>query len=392
MARRKKTNEEFLSEVEEDVGNEYIFLEEYTGANDKLLCWHRECKKEFSVTPAHFLHDESRCPNCSYKNLHKKFKKTTEDFLSEVRELTGEEYIFYGEYYNARTKMRVKHKCGNKYEITPDGFLSGSRCIVCHNKKISEKYTKTNEEFLEEVGEQVGEEYTFLEPYKKSNNHIWVLHNECGHEYKVTPNSFLSGSRCGVCAQENLISKLRRTQEEFVDEVRGLVGEEYVVLGEYVNSNTKVPMRHEVCGKDFDMRPSQFLNRGTRCPHCSESKGEKEIGKTLVEKEVRYESQYKIAECRNVRPLPFDFAILNEDKELIGLIEYDGEQHFKPVKFFGGVTSYLGTRRNDTIKNDYCLRNNIPLLRIPYWEFGNISNHMEVFLGKVHKDVGVSAL
>ncbi len=93
---------------------------------------------------------------------------------------------------------------------------------------------------------------------------------------------------------------------------------------------------------------------------------------------IKFIRQYRIAECKNKRALPFDFAIFNENNsELICLIEYDGEQHFKPVRFIGmsvedSLKAFETTKEKDNIKNDYCIVNNIKLIRIPYWDFKNV--------------------
>lgn len=44
----------------------------------------------------------------------------------------------------------------------------------------------------------------------------------------------------------------------------------------------------------------------------------------------------------------------------------DGQQHNKPYEYFGGVEKFLTVRKNDTLKNQYALSHNIPLVRIPY--------------------------
>ena len=62
---------------------------------------------------------------------------------------------------------------------------------------------KTNEQFLKEVFELVGDEYTFLDEYEKSNTKILVRHNcnKCdNYEYMVRPTDFRSGYRCPKCA------------------------------------------------------------------------------------------------------------------------------------------------------------------------------------------------
>jgi len=77
--------------------------------------------------------------------------------------------------------------------------------------------------------------------------------------------------------------------------------------------------------------------------------------------------------------LLFDFGVLLEGK-LLGLIEYDGEQHYKSVEFWGGEETLRYIQTNDSIKNAYCVKNSIPLLRIPYWEKDDIGNLVTSFI------------
>jgi len=74
-----------------------------------------------------------------------------------------------------------------------------------------------------------------------------------------------------------------------------------------------------------------------------------------------------------------DFAIFDKDKVLYCLIEYDGEQHYRPVNFGGmsdekALNNLEKTKKHDQIKNNYCKKNNIKLIRIPYWESNNYKN------------------
>lgn len=82
--------------------------------------------------------------------------------------------------------------------------------------------------------------------------------------------------------------------------------------------------------------------------------------------EIEYETQKTFDNCRNKRKLLFDFYI--KDANL--LIEYDGEQHYFPVR--GGMKQFNITNKNDYIKDLYCLNNNINLLRIPYYKKDDI--------------------
>ena len=48
------------------------------------------------------------------------------------------------------------------------------------------------------------------------------------------------------------------------------------------------------------------------------------------------------------------------------IIEYDGVQHFKPISLFGGVKEFIKIQERDKIKNDYCIKNGIKMIRISY--------------------------
>lgn len=78
-------------------------------------------------------------------------------------------------------------------------------------------------------------------------------------------------------------------------------------------------------------------------------------------------------------PLPFDFYIPKNNI----LIEYDGEQHYKSVKMWGGDNAFEKRKLHDSIKTKYCLDNKIKLLRIPYWDFDNIDEILNSELKKI---------
>lgn len=72
----------------------------------------------------------------------------------------------------------------------------------------------------------------------------------------------------------------------------------------------------------------------------------------------------------------YDFIIFNENNQPIRLIEIDGEQHFKPIKFFNDEEGFQQQKANDDIKNSFAKENNLPLVRIPYTEKDNINLEM----------------
>lgn len=134
---------------------------------------------------------------------------------------------------------------------------------------------------------------------------------------------------------------------------------------------TKIKIKHNKCNHIYEVVPSSFLS-GRRCPKCRESKGEVVVSATLEKLRINHETQAKFGDCKYRRALPFDFAVYSDSHELLGLIEYDGIQHFHAVDAFGGEKALKVRQHCDAIKTKYCADNGIPLLRIPYTEFDNI--------------------
>ena len=89
------------------------------------------------------------------------------------------------------------------------------------------------------------------------------------------------------------------------------------------------------------------------------SKGERAVAAALNKHGIPYESQHELGYYVHA-----DFAIhLNG---VTCIIEYDGRQHFHPVKFFGGRWRFFLQRLRDILENAECKSRNMPLLRIKY--------------------------
>lgn len=368
--RFKKTVDQARSQVAE-VGNGEYKLIEYTGYHDAMKLEHN-CGCEYTVTAFRFFNGKGKCPDCS--NLIK--GRTPEEFRRIVLETVGDEYVVHGEYTNNHTHIEMEHtKCGHRWNVNPNSFISKeSRCPSCGGS-----LKKEHAQFVTEVGLVVGNEYTVIGTYRSSKETVEIKHNLCGQTWFPQANNFLRGSRCDHC-----YGKHTKTTELFKKEVFEAVGDEYTVLGEYERSNGNVKMIHNECGYEWNPRPSDFLNRQSRCPACKQkgdSKGVKRIMKFLEDGLIKYTVEHRFSDCRNVKPLPFDFKV--DFMGITTMVEYDGEQHFKGNSSWGGEKALRETQLRDQIKNDYCVKNNINLVRIPYWEYDNIETILEEALGLV---------
>ena len=344
----KKTDEEFKQEIYSLVGNEYVFLEPYQGAMNKIKVKHNKCGNVYMARPSNFLRGD-RCPYCNGNA-----KKTDEEFKQEVFGLVSNEYTFLEPYANAVTKLKVKHnKCGNVYEVTPNSFFGGNRCPYCFGN-----LKKTDDQFKQEVYTLVGDEYTFLDKYVNDSTKLKVKHTKCNNVYEVKPSNFLQGQRCPYCS-----GKHQKTDEEFKQEVYDLVGNEYVFLDTYVNNHTKLKVKHKTCGNVYEVTPTHFLI-GTRCPFCNVPKGELILNKLLDTLNLNYETQQTFDDLIDKSYLSYDFYIPDQNI----LIEYQGKQHYQAIDHFGGEAKFKIQQKHDQMKLDYAKEHGYNLIAVPYTE------------------------
>ena len=104
------------------------------------------------------------------------------------------------------------------------------------------------------------------------------------------------------------------------------------------------------------------------------SKYEDQIIKILRQAKIKFLREKTFQDLKHGL-FRFDFYISNLDGAP-AIVEVDGEQHFKPVY---GRQSFLKGQEHDRRKNSYCLANNIPLYRIPYWEIKNLKTADDIF-------------
>ena len=153
----------------------------------------------------------------------------------------------------------------------------------------------------------------------------------------------------------------------FKKQVNKLVGQEYTFLDKYKGQNVKLKVRHNKCDFEYRVEPGHFL-QGRRCPKCNNIfSGEERIKDFLEINNIKYEREYTFSDCYYKGKLRFDFAVFY-NKRLYSLIEYDGSQHFKSVKYFGGERGFKKRKIRDNIKNNYCEQNEIKLIRIPFYK------------------------
>lgn len=315
------------------------------------------------------------------------FEKRKQDYIDKLKKVKNDEFELLGGFTKTREKALFKHKiCGYEWHTTPYKLLisKGTGCPKCQYRDKS----KTTKEFSKEVLEFTKGEYELVkgQKYTRNSEKLLFKHNTCGTEFKVTASSILRNQiSCPRC--QKIYRKTRKkTTEQFKKELYEKHGSDYILHENsgYKGALEKVKIVHTPCGYEWEVRAYHILNT-SGCPNCNLSKGEELIKETLDKLNINYKREFIFKDLKNTKYLPFDFAIFIGG-ELVGLIEYDGSQHYIAFEHFGGVDKLRKTQYNDNKKNKYCDKNKIPLKRIKYdLDKKSIVKEIEIFINNIVK-------
>lgn len=352
-----------------------LLSSEYSRSDSKLKIQCR-CGKIYETTFTKFSSKSKPyncCNGCAKENRDKERIDNIINFV-DVSSNSGCQVLNTHHSKGRSLGLRLLCRCGNIFDTNYNRFKNQNdrTCRECNRLEEQQLYLKN---FKEKVYDLEQDRYVVVGNFINAKTKVEILHTECNNTYFVVPSNFLNGNRCPYC------NKARpKTDESFKAEVYSIVGNEYTVVSKYTTMKDKIDIIHNLCGNMFNMSASAFLNNGQRCPICSESKGEQSIRKYLSEKNINFEKEFSFDDLLSDKgnPLRYDFAILSNNN-VVALIEYDGEFHFEKQYKNDGFEKL---QIHDQRKNHYCKDNNIPLLRIPYWEFDNIEQILDVWLNK----------
>lgn len=268
------------------------------------------------------------------------------------------------EYINNKTKVKIICEEHGIFEKTPYNHLNRNQgCPKCGYNKLS-LYKKSNaDDFIKKSIKIHGEKYDYSNViYIDAKTKVDILCKEHNNLFSMTPNNHLRGQICSFCIGKKLNTKT------FIEKSKKKHKEYDYSNVDYEHSQKYVSITCKKHG-DFRMKPNDHL-QGQGCPNCKKSKGELKIKEILEKLKVKYINQYKFNDCKYKRELLFDFYLIDYNI----CIEYDGEQHFQPIETFGGLKRFEEDKIRDSIKNDYCNKNKIKVIRIPYYKFNNIES------------------
>ena len=200
-------------------------------------------------------------------------------------------------------------------------------------------------------------DYSLINNIKNVHDYVNIICLKHGI-FNQRVNSHVNGNGCSKCK----FDEKRLTLKLFISKSKLIHGEKYdYSMVNYKNTSTKIKIICPTHGV-FEQLPDNHIGKKVGCPYCKESHGEKEIRIFLDNNNIKYIRQKKFKECKDKRQLPFDFYL--PDYNIC--IEFDGKQHYTNDTIFNQY--FDSTLSHDKIKNDYCLKNSIKLVRIKYDE------------------------
>lgn len=144
-----------------------------------------------------------------------------------------------------------------------------------------------------------------------------------------------------------------------------------ILSDEYANGKTKMILE---CPRGHKWATDLMsFQQGDRCPHCQLVNGRRRIMDVLNELNIEFKTKYTFNDCKTYICLPFDFYL--PDYNIC--IEFIEKQHLGLVNFMGkskewAMEKFITQIIRDTIKSEYCKKNDIKLIKILYWDIDYI--------------------
>lgn len=280
-------------------------------------------------------------------------------------------------YINARTNIKIICPTHGEFNQLPYNHLMGKGCSKCGIEKNRILNVKSKEDFIIESSNKHNNKYNYSNvEYINDSIKVEIICNNHG-KFLQSPNKHLRGEGCKKCGKIKSSETFKNKYSSiFLQKNIEIHNNKYdYSMVKYINSYTKIEIICKIHGSFFQIPYNHSIGNG--CPKCNHSHGERKIESYLLNSDIKYECQKKFEDCININRLSFDFWV--ENKNL--LIEFDGEQHTKPLGYQnGGIKKLNYTIKCDNIKNDYCFKNKINLLRISYLDIDNINNILPNYL------------
>lgn len=289
----------------------------------------------------------------------RKIRKTTEQFIIEAINLHSNKYKYDKVIYlSAHTKCIIICQKHGEFLQTPNSHLKGYGCKKCARDYISNIQKIGNENFIERSNLIHNNKFNYsLIDYKNYKTKIKIICDK-GHIFEQKPNEHLAGHGCPKCVG------LYKTTDELIDSFRKKHNNTYDYSKvNYINNREKIII---ICKNHGEFLQNPYEHSiGSGCPKCN-TIGKKSEPALFNFIKNKFKDEDIISQGRpdwlKRQSLDIFFPKYNI------AIEYQGKQHFKSYKFFGGDLQFNKTLERDIRKYNLCLENNCKLFYFTYQE------------------------
>ena len=328
-----------------------------------------------------------------YESLGYIYTKYGDKFLVNVKDLNV---------CSGKKVIVICDKCGCEYQTSYNSYnkimntKGRTLCTKCVNNISHEKMNiKNRQKTLERIN-KICEDNNYI--LLTDTNEIKFLKGayikiKCPihGEVEACLLNFLNKKRCPKCGIQKRDECLRNNVDNVERIINSVNGNILLNKNEYKNAHElNLKIKCGICGKMFVTSLHNYKKGYIKCKECSFriSNGELFIKKYLENNNIHYKQEYWFKDCRNIKPLRFDFYLPDHNIA----IEFDGRQHYdeNPYKYYGikeAKKKLKSLKNRDNIKTKYCKDNSIKLIRIPYWKIEKINEILNKELNTYVKDI-----
>lgn len=293
-------------------------------------------------------------------------KITKEEFIKRIEEVHPFSKIEIIEYDGLRKPAIFRcAECGENFSLK-DASGIFSRLNPC----VNDKHFYSREQKIRYFEAQQEDLQVLNIGRVKSQ----IRCKKCGENFERTTVSLMASfDSCPNC--NNGFQKQTNSLEKALQVLQEHYPTHHYEIIEYSTFHNECKIKCQDCQFLYIGKFDSFLqSRG--CPRCYRkiSKGEMKIQAWLEKNKIKFVQQKSLDAEKETKRYKFDFFL--PDRNLA--IEYNGEQHYTEKR--GRFDPLEVTQLRDKQKQDYCLRQGIELFIIPYWDYNDIEQILNLKL------------
>ena len=298
-------------------------------------------------------------------------KYTEEDYINRCEEMN---VVYIGNNRNNKKDTIIEFICNNHVDKGVQNITWGH---MRTQKRVC-RYCAGRIDHEDAQAKVLNKNIIFISEYKGCEKPVKCFCKGCNTTFVCGRPIDLFKRPCGcpTCAKINRGLKRRKSHEDFVRDM-SIANPDITIIGQYTGTHRLIKCRCNIDGHEWESYAANLLNGSAKCPICNMSAGEANLVKFMKEHNINYKTQKTFSDCKDIKHLRFD--VYDADNSI--LFEFQGEQHYFPIDFSGIGEEYATKQfdelqKRDTLKKQYCEKNNITLVCIPYWERDNIERYL----------------